>query len=72
MNAAMLQFLNLFDVEEVHGLSPFCRKISPKEELVASVKYFFPSKMLDQSNRDSSEENESGEDSDGNGLIHKT
>ena len=36
------------------------------------MKYFFPSIMSDQKNRDSSEESESREDSDGNGLSHET
>ena len=60
VNAAMLPFLNVFGVEEGHGLSPFYSNFSSKEELVAEVKYFFPSKISAQNNRESSEEIESG------------
>ena len=35
------------------------------------MKYFFRSKMSDQNNRESIEESDSGEDSDGNGLSHE-
>ena len=71
VNVAMLIFLNLSVVEEGHSLSPFCKNFSSEEELVASVKYFFSSKMLAQNNRESSEDIESIEDSDGNRLSNE-
>ena len=38
---------------------------------MAAVKYLLPSKISDKNNRESSEESESGEDSDGNGLSNE-
>ena len=38
---------------------------------MAVVKDLFPSKMSDQNNRESSEDSESGEDSDGNVLSYE-
>ena len=71
VNAAMLPFTNIFGAKEGHGLSPFCKNFSSKEELVAALKYLFSSKISAQNNRDSSKESDSSKDSDGNGLSHE-
>eukprot|EP00957_Ditylum_brightwellii_P180995 13788959-Ditylum_brightwellii.AAC.1 len=79
VNATMLSFVDLFDVKESHGLSPFCRSIDTVEELVEAVKDFSPSKLstetgnasdVDSDNDDDSDANETDNESSDN--IHET